>query len=159
MTAPRIIVVDIGNTDMKKILLLTVLALLTGALRADYAQKMPDFGKDRAGVRTLVDVTAIEVLPDGVVATYKLIFSGVGKEWRTPAGRCEENPNGQMIFISGLDHRIVTDRCFLFHRNYSGHYLLFARTAGVASVEIGGKALRLRKYTVDPKPARFSIED
>ena len=144
---------------MKKILLLSVLTLLIGVLRADYAQKMPDFGKDRAGVRTLVDVTALKVLPSGVVATYKLIYSGTGKEGRTPAGRCEENPNGQLIFITGLDHRIVTDRCFLFHRYYSGHYLLFARTAGVATVEIDGKTLRLRKYTVDPKPARFSIED
>ena len=140
---------------MKKTLLLVASVLLTVALRADYAQKMPDFGKSKKPVRTLVDATAVKVseAPSarGVIAFYKAIYAGKSRG-DTPAGPCEENTNGQLIFITGLDHDIVTDRCFLFHRSYGGKHLLFVWTAGTATVELDGKKLRLRKYTVEPLP-------
>ena len=140
---------------MKNALLLVALTLLTVVLRADYTQKMPDFGKSQKPVRTLVDATAIKVSEPpsarGVIALYKAIFAGK-TAGNTPAGIREENTNGQLIFITGLDHDIVTDRCFLFHRNYGGSHLLFVWTAGTATVELNGKKLRLRKYTVEPLP-------
>lgn len=138
---------------MKRLFALAVLILTAGTLTADYAQKMPSFGEHRQLVRTLDGVTVVKVIETakcrGVIATYERIYSGVGKDGATPAGRCEDNVNGQRIFITGLDHRIITDRCFLFHRYYSGRHLLFVRPLGVATVELDGQTLRLRKYTVD----------
>ena len=139
--------------NMKKTLLLVASVLLTVILRADYAQKMPDFAKSKKPVRTLVEVTAVKVseppAPRGVIAIYKAIYAGK-TDWNTPTGIREGNTNGQLIFITGLDHDIVTDRCFLFHRNHGGSHLLFVWTAGTATVELNGEMLRLRKYTVEP---------
>ena len=139
---------------MKKMLLMLTLALSAGALRADYAQELPDFKQSRAAVRTLTEVVAVKVLEAprrGVIARYKSIYAGMSAKTLTPSGRCEDNINGQLIFITGLDHRIVTDRCFLFHRYIRGTHLLFVWTAGVETVEFEGKNLRLRRYTTDPQ--------
>ena len=139
---------------MKKILLALALALSAVALRADYAQELPDFGKSRAAVRTLTEVVAVAVVEGpsqrGVIARYKSIYSGMSPKTMSYAGRREENVNGQLIFITGLDHRIITDRCFLFHRYAGATHLLFVWAAGTETVEFGGRKLRLRRYTTDP---------
>ena len=139
----------------KKRLALMFLILMAGVLCADYAQKLPDLGKSRAAIRALTEVMAVEVVDGaaqrGVIARYKSIYAGVNPKTLTPAGRCEENVNGQLIFITGLDHRIVTDRCFLFHRYAGATHLLFVWTAGTATVEYGGRKVRLRRYTTDPQ--------
>ena len=89
---------------MKKSLLLIASVLLTVVLRADYAQKMPDFGKSKKPVRTLVDATAIKVSEPpsarGVIAFYKAIYAGK-TDWNTPTGIRERNTNDQLIFITG----------------------------------------------------------
>ncbi len=138
-----------------KFLLTAAWAMLLAATpaAADYAQKLPDFGNDRAHARTLVDVTAIKVIETetqrGVIASYKSIYSAVSPRKLSPAGPREVNTNNQLIFITGLDHRIITDRSFIFHRPYGGKHLLFVWTDGIATVELNGKTLCLRQYTVD----------
>ena len=141
---------------MKKILLtLALTAVAAAALRADYAQELPDFGKSRAAVRTLTEVVAVAVVEGpsqrGMIARYKSIYAGMSSKTLSPAGRRDDNVNGQLIFITGLDHRIVTDRCFLFHRYVRGTHLLFVWTAGTATVEFEGRKVRLRRYTTDPQ--------
>ena len=128
------------------------LLLLAVAAMADYAQELPDFGNARDRVRTLENVIAVRVIEGGgqrgVIASYKSIYSGISPRGLTPAGIREMNTNRQLIFITGLDHRIVTDRCFVFHRLYGEKHLLFAWNDGVVTVELDGRQLRLRRYTV-----------
>ena len=137
---------------MRILMAIAAAVLMSTAAMAEYAQKLPEFGNSRGSARTLEDVTAVKVIEDGgvrgVIASYKSIYAAVAPHKLMYAGTREMNTNKQLIFITGLDHNIVTDRCFIFHRMYGEKHLLFAWDDGVATVKLGGRQLRLRRYTV-----------
>ena len=135
-----------------RFLMMAAALMLAAPAMADYAQELPDFGTMRDRARTLEDVVAVRVVETneqrGVIASYRSIYAAINPRGLSPAGIREMNTTGQLIFITDLDHSIVTYNCFIFHRPYGERHLLFAWSDGVATVELDGRRLRLRRYTV-----------
>ena len=141
---------------MKRFLMLAAIAFCAVAAIADEAQKLPAFGNMKKLAVALEDVTALQVVENpnhtGVVATYKRSCQGVGNTNRG-YGSGKMNDTFERVFITGLDHDIITTRGMVYHNVQNGEHILCVWPIGIEKMTANGNPVRLKKFTVDPKQA------
>lgn len=141
---------------MKRFFIFFAIMSLIVASVADEAQKLPAFGKIKKLAIALENVTALQVVENkkhnGVVATYKRSWTGVGNS-NLGCGSDKINENYESIFITGLDHDIITTQGMIYHNEQNGDYILCVWRIGIEKMMRNGIPVRLKKFTVDPKQA------
>ncbi|NCB09425.1 MAG: hypothetical protein EOM73_14835 [Bacteroidia bacterium] len=110
----------------------------------------------------LLEVTAIQVVENdkhnGVVATYDEIWNlkepGTKIDFWAGTWSFKKNDNLEDIFIVGLDHDTITTNGLIFHiQNNSNQHFLELWPIGIEKMNKGGRPVRLKKFTVNPKEA------
>lgn len=110
----------------------------------------------------LLEVEAIQVVENenrnGVVATYSEIWTlkepGTKIDFWSGTWSFKKNDNLENIFIVGLDHDTITTNGLIFHeKNNSNQHFLGLWPIGIEKMAQGGRPIRLKKFTVNPKEA------
>ena len=158
---------------MKKIIILLLIFLICITGYADMKQPMPVCNnlEMMKKVKLFIDVKALQIIENkdlkGVIAIYEKYYSSA----RTYKGQfCHtdstSNNRGELIFIVGLNHNILTNDCYIYQKKNFNHY--YVRMGVKICEQEYGKCLylwpigietrfkdgrRLKKYTVNPLEA------